>query len=434
MRRTILTVAVVLGAAIPAAAENEVVYWPLVTDGAEYRRVPYPAEAGDMVLLADRPAVIEARQAEVAFWPITREYLAAVNRSSPPVDAVTEIVDSDGTVMRPAAEPYVMWHPDGVGAGPAELVTGPRAAEVYETFVTNGRAAAEALREHQRVVAQHHAAVEAWLKIAASRPADLPPPPPEFDLPEPEPYTAFATPPEVAPVVTLPPGRYTLRLVDGAGSVIPGSERRLNAIAPLGEGIGYIVRPADRWTQPVVSFSPDETIYTTGRADLYLQPVRVVEYSARDYGRLFRPQSHEASDPWLTLWVPASGAAANTDTGRLAVFDGQDRVSTLDTVGFRVVQRSGAGYGYDIAPFEPAPGAALEPDFYAMRIQAGTPHSRIAMESDTPLPPGERDLRLSQPPQAGLLFLAALLPLVIGFGMRVMRRRPRAVARPAAAG
>lgn len=70
--------------------------------------------------------------------------------------------------------------------------------------------------------------------------------------------------------------------------------------------IGYVIRPEDRWTRPITRFAPNETIYTytTGKTDLFFQAVPVVEYEASFFTRLFRPQSVEAVDPSLTVWVP----------------------------------------------------------------------------------------------------------------------------------
>src|SRR5262249_18280331 len=105
-----------------SAAEKEVVYWPLVSNATEYRRVAYPIEAGPLLVLADTAAVVEALRADVIFWPITREYLADLAGTPDFVAGAIEIVDESGTVSTPKAEPYVIWYPTGVGAGPSELV------------------------------------------------------------------------------------------------------------------------------------------------------------------------------------------------------------------------------------------------------------------------------------------------------------------------
>jgi len=78
------------------AGQEQLVWWPLVTDGQEYRRVPYPQAAGSLLVLADFDIVVEARFAPVSYWPITREYLADVSGQPRAVHGAIEIVDGSG--------------------------------------------------------------------------------------------------------------------------------------------------------------------------------------------------------------------------------------------------------------------------------------------------------------------------------------------------
>ena len=220
----LLAVSLSVGASAPclAAAHEQLVYWPLVTDGKEYRRVSYPAEAGPLLVLADTEVVIEARVAPVAYWPITREYLADFSGRPDPVAGSVEIVDGAGEVRAIEPEPHVLWHPLGVGVGPAQLVRGAAAEELYEDYLRAARAAAAKEQQYQRIVGAHRAAVEAWLRLAAERRGqDMPAPPPELDVKPPEPYPAYATEPRVAAVVALPEGAYTVRIRDPEGGNVP---------------------------------------------------------------------------------------------------------------------------------------------------------------------------------------------------------------------
>lgn len=423
----------------PASAEEQLVWWPMVTDGAEYRRVSYPAEAGALMVLADTEVVLEARRARVAFWPITREYLADISAASEPVEGRIEIVDAAGAVQEVEPEPYLLWHAYGVGAGPAELVRGEEVAGVYEDYLRRGREAAEQARLHQQLLGQHHAAVEAWVRLAAERAGDdMPPPPPEFDLPAPEPFHAYASEPREAALVSLPEGRYTLRLRDAGGAVVPGSERELVSFAALNPGIGYVIRPEDRWTQPVISFAPGEIVYTTGRTDLFVQPVRVAEFAARHYTRLFRPQSVEAADPFLTVWVPRPDAPDREGGAELSLSAGGEEISRLATTPFRVAQMPDRLRGYVIEEFEISPDRALQPDFFAMRIGHDIGLTGIGLVEDgAPLDTSERRIRRVAPLAEAWLFAPALLPLAFGVGLRLWltgrRSAPRRAAGPQAA-
>jgi hypothetical protein len=284
--------------------------------------------------------------------------------------------------------------------------------------------------EYQRVVAEHNAAVEAWLKIAAQRPQTLPAPPPELKLREPEPYQAFATEPAKGAVLRLVEGTYTIRIRGADGQVVPGSERTLISFAPTDAGIGYVVRPQDRWTQPVVSFGPRDTIYTTGRTDLFIQPVPVAEYEAQRFARLLRPQSFEVTDDTSRVWVPTNTAGEDITRASLAIEDGGS-AKLLPMTPYRVSQVAGTSRGYTIEEFVAEEGSPLRPDFSAMRIGRDLEVARIELVENgkqSPTPASARSIVRVDPAPATWLFTAALLPLAFGVALRVAARRVGAIA------
>jgi hypothetical protein len=364
--------------------------------------------------------------APVSYWPITREYLADFSRQPPAVQGSIEIVDASGEVMALEPEPWLLWHPQGVGAGPAQLMRGQAALDFYQGYLADARAAAEREREYQRILGLHQAAVEAWLRLAAERRGkDMPPPPPELEIERPEPFHAFASEPREAVVLSLPEGTYTVRIRGEDGGIVPGSEHELVSFGPADRAVGYVLRPEDRWTRPVISYAPDETIYTTGRTDLFLEPVPVVAYDARRYTRLFRPQSVEAADAAQILWTADLAREAVDDGAALTLWDGDTLVDTLPRTPYRVAQLAGAARGYDIEPFD-ADGGALEPDFHAMRVPQDAAATRIDLVAEAgrpaPLRAG-RELRKVAPWPELLLFLPALLPLAVGAAIRIAGRR-----------
>ena len=420
----ILSVALTITMPSAATADDQFVYWPLLTDGTEYRRIAYPREAGTLLVLADTEMVIEARRVPVSYWPITREYLADFSGGPPSVEGTIEIVDASGTVRVIDPVPYVMWHPEGVGAGPVQLLYGEEAETFYEDYVKTARAAAAKAKEYQRIVAERQAAVEAWLRIAAERPPDLPTPPPELEIAEPEPFHAFASEPRLAAVSALREGTYTVRVRGADGDIVPGSERELVSFGPRAHAVGYVLRPQDRWTRPIVSFSPAETVYTTDGTDLFFQPIPVAEYEARRFSRLFRPQSVEAADPSLTVWTPRPDDGHAIAGAALALSDGDAVVDTMPRMPYRVSQLPGASRGFSIGPFKPEAGSTVEPDFYAMRIGKESRATRVSLVGASgPVPASERRIRHVSPPSGFLLFLPALLPLAVGVAVRLRRRR-----------
>jgi hypothetical protein len=405
----------------PAYADEQIVYWPLVTDGAEYRRVSYPHEAGSLLALAGAELVLEVRRAGVTYWPITRQYITEAAQGKP-VEGTIELVDGSGKLVDTKPETFVLWSPAGVGAGVTQLVRGDAAKKLYQDYVTKARAAQAREQEYQRIVAQHQAAAEAWIKLAATRrPESMPPPPPELTLKEPEPYRAYASEPREAPVLTLAEGDYTVRIRDSAGSIIPGSERTLIAFGPLAQSVGYVLRPEDRWTQASVSFSPRDAIYTTGRTDLFFQPVPVVEYASRYFTRLFDPQSYETIAPGASLWVPLPDAGQISPNVTLDVWNGRTQQQSVPRRGYRVQQQPGFTVGYTIEEFTSATGSSLQPDFQAMRLDQTTPRTYVGLAQGANSEGGRSVVTVPVPPY-WLIFLPAFIPLIAGFFLRRLGR------------
>jgi hypothetical protein len=408
-----------------SGADEQFVYWPFVTDGTEYRRVAYPGEAGELVALAGSETVIEARQAGVTYWPITREYITEIGQGTP-ITGTLEIV-GQGETIPVREETYTIWYPDGIGAGPVQLVKGPTADTLYGEYVSAARAAALKDQEYQRIVAEHQAAAEAWLKMAATRPmSQMPPPPPELQIEEPATFKPYASEPRKAAIVSLPEGNYTLRMRDPSGEVIAGSERALKIIAPIDQSVGYVVRPEDRWTMPLVSFSPQDTLYTTARTDLFLQPVPVVEYASRDFARIFEPQSIAAADSETTIWVPQKGTEQARAAQSLRVWQGVTQMGSIPKTGYRVNQFTGTGRGYTIDAFSQSPDGGVEPDFMAVRLESDDAADRIDVAG--PLSGTGRAIVKVAPPPLWAIPLAALIPLLFGIGKRVWGKRSKKIA------
>lgn len=407
--------------------EEQVVVWPLVGNGGEYRRVAYPRQVDPLRVLADTPIVLEARRAQVYFWPLTREYLADFTALNEPLAGTLEIVSAGGEVRRIAPRRYTLWYPDGAAGGRSELLFDELAQEAYDTYVREARAAAEATRAFEQRRADYYVRVQAWLQQAAARVQPLPPPPPEFTETEPPPYRAYAAEIEEAPVVSLPPGEYRLRWRGPDGAVVADSERRVVSFAPRRRAVGYRILPEGRWTQAETSYDPDEVLYVGGDDVLYLQPIAVEEYNAALYARLLRPQTLEAPDPSLYVWVPR-GAVSGT---RLALWDGGQRLDTVPEVPYRVTQRGGAAFGYSIEPAQAA-GATLAPDFVAMRVPpepARISGLSLIGPDGVEVPNSRREIRPVRAVLDALVYLPAAIPLLLTILTRLRRHRTRPAMR-----
>jgi hypothetical protein len=411
-------------ASVPARANEQFVYWPFVTDGAEYRRVAYPKEAGDLVALAGSEIVIEARKAGVSYWPITREFVTEIGQGTPVIGALEVIRADEAIPVRD--ETYTVWYPQGIGAGPVQLVKGAAADRLYSEYVSAARSSALKEQEYQRIVAEHQAAAEAWLKMAATRQrSEMPPPPPELNIEEPAPFQAYASEPRKAAIVNLPEGSYRLRMRDQAGNVIAGSERALKVIAPLAQSVGYVIRPEDRWTLPMVSFSPRDALYTTSRTDLFLQPVPVAEYASRDFTRLFEPQSVDAADAEATLWFPQKGADKTSVGQSLRIWQGSQQKGSIPKASYRVNQFTGTQRGYTIDEFSAGPDG-VQPDFVAVRLESDANIDRIDFARAEAGTGGGRAIVKVNTPPLWAIPLAAFIPLLFGIGKKLQLRKAQA--------
>jgi hypothetical protein len=395
--------------------EVQLVYWPLVTNGSEYRRVPYPREAGALRVLAETPVVIEARIGVVGFWPITREYLVDFGTATPTesdvVEGALEVVDGSGDVISVEEEPFVEWHPNGVGAG-VELVTGEQAERLYDRYVADATAAFEAEQEYAAALAEQQRLMQEWLAEAAG--GDEPPPPPDFEeLSAPEPYQAYVSAPRNAVTIALSEGAYTVRLRDESGAVIEGSERRLLSLAPEAEGTGYVAFSHDRWTEPEQAHDPGASIFTDGSEDLFMQPISVARYPAAEYARIFEPQLHEVPDPSESVWVERAGEASS-DILRVSSGEESREVARAP---FGVTQLPGQSRGYEIAEVEQVEQA----DFQAIRVAAEWLPASVSVEGQDST--SRRHLRVVRSQNDAVLFLPAALPLALAIAVRSRRRR-----------
>ncbi len=404
----------------PSGPAEQLVFWPYVTNGTEYRRVAYPPQVDTIWVLAETPVVLEARRSLVSYWPLTGEYLADFAALNDPVPGSLEIVAPSGEVRRVPPRPFTIWYPDGVAAARSEMLFDEAARLLYDSYVQDARRAAAATQAFEQRRAEYEASVDAWLKQAAAKANPLPPPPAEFSELPPPPYYGYATEIQEAPVVSLPAGEYRVQWRGTDGAVLSGSERRLVSFAARREGIGYRMLPEDRWTQPSALYSPDQVLYLTGSTPLYLQPIVVQEYAASLYVRILQPQTLAPPDPSRYIWVPRGPAPG----ARLSVWQGERQVATIPEVPYRVVQNEGTLRGYAIRPLNAVdPALQLEPDFVAMRLPvelSAVSSLSLATADGTAVSSSRREVRQVGLAPGALVYAPASIPLLL---LAAVRRR-----------
>lgn len=397
---------------------QEFVYGVNAFTGLEYEGIAYPTTVDTIYLMADVTNIISPRESLVYFWPITNELRVDWDGLNESVFGTLEIVQGRHVIATVEQAPYVIQYPEGLGTGDPFVYTGEEAEAQFQEF--------QRLRVEFRdsVFAFYEATRQYRENLEEQRKAGTldgePPPPPA----EPAPFIFYSTSVNEGFPVTLPEGRYQIRVRNPDGQVIPESERNLNVFAPTREGVTYSIIPHDKYTFPEESKDPSQALYARANTVFYLQPSAELEFNELYLNRLSAPQSTEGDiDQWT--WLPLRAI----DTGTLEVIvDGQivDRVERRDYV---VRQITGNALGYEIHDQETTDVERLRerrPDFsgYAIAVKPEQPSFRVRLvdESGEVLPGSERDVYLINTAATRNLYALPLLPLVFGIGLVLWRR------------
>lgn len=410
---------VLLGATSAAAQvaprERRFVYGLNVFTGTEYTGNFVPPAIDTVYLLADQVSVLDPKTTEVYFWPITNDY-------RPDWTALNELVPGRLEILR-----------DGRVASTIELtdyvVQFDRAQGIGNGRISTGEQATAQWAEFQRARADYLARLRAYTDATEAYNQRLdeirqagggtPPPAP----PEPAPFSLFSTEPARGFPLALPAGEYAIQLRDPSGQVVPDSRKRLVAIAPRRQGVGYEVVPQEKWTIPEQANDPSNAIYTVPGGVVFLRPFVSLEYNALEYARLRNPQDVEATANRWT-WVQV-GLVENATL----LVDGR-RVATGE---YTVEQIPGAALGYTIVPFErrpddPPPGTlgARSPDLAAFRVETSGDNTRIDLRlvdaAGRDLAGSARELRVIPGAPDAVLALPLALPLALGLTVVLWRR------------
>jgi hypothetical protein len=399
--------------------ERQFVYGLNLFDGADYAASYAPASVDTLYVLADHESVIDPRRTDVYYWPITNEYRADFAALNELVPGTLEIEQGGRAVAALPLTEYVVQVDQAKQRGRSRLATGPAARELYARFERERAAHVEQLHTHSQ-------ANEEYLRRRQAGDTAAQPPP------APPPFTLFSTAVNQGFAIRLPAGEYRIRVRDTTGAVVPGSERRLVAMTPRRQGIGYEVVPQEKWTFPERASDPSSVLYTVPGGVVYLQPYTALEFNALEYARLQNPQDLKAT-PNRWTWVhvaPVDGATL--------VVEGDGQREQIRQEGFLVEQAPGPALGYVVKPL-PAPaaaGAAAEaraPDIVGFRGEAPAGRATLRLwlvdAAGRPLAGSERELVVNPAVPDWLLLLPVAAPLAAGLGAVLWRRRQVATRR-----
>jgi hypothetical protein len=412
VRRGLVVLLLALLPALTAAQEPErerqFVYGLNVFDGAQYVTSFAPSSVGTLYLLADSEAVLDPKLTEVYYWPLTNDWRADFGALNELVPGALELSQGGRVVARVELDDYLLQIDPARGWAGGRLFVGPAAHQARRAFeqeraddLERLRRYGEAAEAHMRRLEEARAASAAGTPLAVPEPPETPPP-----------LTLYSGDVGRGFVLRLAAGAYALRLRDAGGALVPGSEKRLVAIAPRRQGVGYEVVPQEKWTMPERADDPANALYTTPGGALYLRPFAALELNELEHARLRNPQDLSgAANRWT--WVhttPIEGATLRVD-GR-----------TLALERFAVRQLPGAALGYTIVPHQ----GSGRPDLVAYRVEApdgpGALSLALVDARGDELAGSGRELRALAAPPEWALALPVLLPPLVGATVLLWRR------------
>ncbi len=424
-----LALTLLLLAAAPIQAQEPekteaFVYGGQVFDGLVYRSAFYPPSVDTIYLLADQQSILSPRRTMVYFWPLANAYKADWNALNEVVTGKLEILGGSELVATIPQESYVIQWPEGPD-GPQEVYTGAEAEARYQAFIALRKAYQEALWAHNDAMQQYY---EDLRRVQEAREQGQ-----QVELPEepsePEPPRIYSTPVSQGSVVSLPAGRYAVRVCADDGSIAPGSQKKLIVFAPRRQGLGYQIVPQEKWTRPERTDDPADVIYAREGTVLYLQPYVEEEYNDLYYTRLEEPQSLSGrKDRWTWVYVRPFEEAGN-----LILDFGNQTVEVLVRP-YRVEQLPGSTLGYKVVDYDPA-AEKRPPDFVAYQLFVDANHASYSLQlqdaGGKAVFGSQRQVRRVREVNSWALYFLAGLPLTVGCFLLVSRHERLATNRKA---
>lgn len=399
--------------------ERQLVYSISAYTGQQYEGSFAPQQMGTIYLMADRPAILNAQMTDVYYWPITREYMADWFGFQEEIPGKLEIVKDGQVIESLERTDYSYVYPSGYG-GRQELRLGEEAIAAYEDYQNR-------IDAYYSAVSAYYDAYAEWQRIMGEilrevqetgiykDPSEIPEPPTQ-----PTPPADFAYQPRKAFIVTLPPGRYTLRVRDEEGNIVAGSEKRLDVFTARREGTGLSVLPEHKWTRGFQSNDPADTFYLDGRRVFYIAPHHSQEFNLYKWAKMSKLHVPLEGEGMTSAWIWVHFDPITDAT--LQVLKDGEVVDEVKFEGYYVRQTPGSALGYEVIRAEEAERA---PTFSAYRVDleagSGSYQLRLVDREGNVLPGSEREVRSVQRP-GSIAYVIPLFPFGVGLGVFVWRR------------
>jgi hypothetical protein len=429
VRRRVALLALLVVALLPTGAAGQVpererrFVWGLnMFNGIDFSTGFAPPSAEALYVLAERDSAIDPKMTDVYFWPITNEYRGDFATVNEVVEGTIEISRDGRVIANEAITEYVLQFDRANQMAGGKIFFGEEARARQDEFGRAREAYVASLHAHSEATARYMEGVEEIRRRTEAGETIVPEDPPKL----PPPFTLYSTELLRGFRLNLPPGEYRIRLLDPGGAVVPDSEKRLHAITPRRQGVGYKVVPQEKWTVPEQADDPSHTVYTVPGGVVYLKPYLTAEYNALEYARLQNPQDLQATaNRWTWVQIAPIGDAT------LALRQGQ-REERAALEGFSIEQLPGAALGYNVVPL--AQESTLREraaDLTAFRVAAPAGYGVVRMAlldaGGRELPGSARELVAAAPAPDWQLALPVAVPLLVGLTV-VLRRREQVLS------
>jgi hypothetical protein len=386
-------------------------------DGILYSSAMVPPSVKQMFLIADHTNVVAARFTDIYYWPITNEYRADWDKANIIIDGQLEILQGGSLLQVITLTEYVIQYDANDQVNTIQFYFGQDALEARENFE-------ELQRQYRQDLSDYHGTLNEYriqfqkalsdLQAGLITEEELPVmPEPLADL------SLFSTNILMGFPINLPVGLYQIQFRSADGALNPDSQKALQTFRSIRSGVGYKIIPEERWTAPEFSQDESEVIYSLRGKTFYIQPYDQELYNQLYYTRMNNPQDR-LSRTDLTTWVahqPIQNALLKIQKG--------SSVEEIELRDFFVQQFAGSRLGYEIVEFDPE--SMNSPSFSGFKVEIEHPFTNYTIEL------GEREgqvtigshrhIRVILVERQNLIYVVSGIPLLVGIGAIIIRKR-----------
>jgi len=334
MRTTILcALTLVCGLARPQSMyadlpvrTEQLIYSVLAWNGSGYSPTFVPEGSESIYLISDEASVLSVRKTLVYYWPPSGRQELDADTLNEPLSGFLEVRNRRGDISRLYERRYTVYATQEGITERWHVATDDQAVELVARFakqcreyvvsIYRFRRLNDAYLEHVRALSNQIEAERAKGRVVTELRRQMDSlPPPEPPRP-PADYLVAPSPVRSGFIVRLPPGAYTVRLLDPGGSTCEGSEKKILTHKARTTAAGIEVVLSRDWTSPTSLLAPSAVLYTNGSSDLYLRPFLEAAFNDLAYARTVDNQGHGSptNDRWVRMRT-GDGPAARAVRG-----------------------------------------------------------------------------------------------------------------------